>query len=154
MGNFIYIDTNKADYQDEMNQAFRDCLGMASVASTKPKMTFSAPSIAYKETVNVETQYSFLRDDESLKMSEPQDEKNALNKSFEDVPDDAADDDDEMDNEDGDDEKQEKIADDWTSIKYFVSMLVKEKQIKAADMKVQFKLGNIKLQGEVNAIYD
>ena len=44
LGNFIYIDNSEEDYDDQMNIAMGECLGLASSSSGKPKMTFLAPS--------------------------------------------------------------------------------------------------------------
>lgn len=145
MGNFIFIDTKKADYEEDMNQAMGQCLGMAVSSSGKPKMTLLAPSVGFKTTVNAEVKYIFTPlDDVDAKVD---DEKATSEKSFKDEVNDD-------DEESQDEEEEEKIPENWTQVKYFMNILLTEEQLQANDLKITFKVGKIRLIGKVESQKD
>lgn len=139
-----------------MNQAMGECLGMASVSSGKPKMTLTTPSRSFKTTVNAEVKYNFVEDEDDEEEDELPEKKDAEDqkkttdeKEFEDK---------DLDNEDDDvsdeDEKDEPVRDDWVSVIYTVNIIMKEADMKAADLRVSFKMGKLKLIGQVDTVKD
>jgi hypothetical protein len=134
-----------------MNSAMGECLGMASVSSGKPKMTIAAPSQSFKTIVNAEVRYNFVEDEdeednqEDAEKKEPEDDNIDLNqKEFEDkILENGEDDSDDSEDE----KKNEAVRDDWVSVIYTVNIIMKEKEVEAADLRISFKMGTLKLIG-------
>lgn len=59
MGNFIYIDTQQAGYQEQLNAAVGESLGLAMTQSTKPKMTLINDSTSFRETKMCEITHEY-----------------------------------------------------------------------------------------------